>query len=98
MAGKTGTAQVHNNTAAERERNFNDNSLVWEQRPNALFIAFAPADNPRYAASVVVEHELWGGLAAAPIARDLLTYALTRDPAGRDAPIGTQVSDAAAPS
>jgi penicillin-binding protein 2 len=98
MAGKTGTAQVHNNTAAERVRNFDDNTLAWAQRPNALFIAFAPVDNPRYAASVVVEHELWGALAAAPVARDLLTYALTRDPAGRDAPTGTQVSDVAAPS
>jgi penicillin-binding protein 2 len=98
MAGKTGTAQVHDNTAAERVRNFNDNSMAWAQRPNALFIAFAPVDNPRYAAAVVVEHGLWGGTAAAPIARDLLTYALTKDPAGRDTPVGTQISDAAVPS
>ena len=98
MAGKTGTAQVHDNTAAERVRNFNDDSMPWAQRPNALFIAFAPADNPRYAAAVVVEHGLWGAEAAAPIARDLITYALTRDSAGRDTPIGTEISDAEVPS
>ena len=36
MAGKTGTAQVHNNTAAEKQKNFNDMTMAWEDRPNAL--------------------------------------------------------------
>ncbi len=80
MAGKTGTAQVHNASAAEKARNFNELTLPWADRPNALFVAFAPYDNPRYAAAVVVEHGNWGGMAAAPIARDLLTYAITHDP------------------
>ena len=97
MAGKTGTAQVHDDTAAESVRNFNDNSMPWAKRPNALFIAFAPVDKPRYAAAVVVEHGLWGGQSAAPIARDLMTYALTRNSDGNDAPIGTQISDEAVP-
>jgi penicillin-binding protein 2 len=98
MAGKTGTAQVHNDTAAESVRNYNDDSLPWAERPNALFIAFAPVDQPRYAAAVVVEHGLWGGQSAAPIARDLMTYALTHNSDGTDMPIGTQISDEDVPS
>ncbi len=88
MAGKTGTAQVHNNTAAEKQQGFNDLTMAWAARPNALFVAFAPYDNPRYAVAVVIEHGNYGGLAAAPIAHTLMTYALTHDPAGRDVPLG----------
>ncbi len=79
-------------------RNYNDNDMPWAMRPNALFIAFAPVDQPRYAAAVVVEHGLWGGQSAAPIARDLMTYALTRNSNGNNASIGTQISDATVPS
>jgi penicillin-binding protein 2 len=98
MAGKTGTAQVHNNTAAEKAKNFNDATMAWADRPNGLFVGFAPVSAPRYAAAVVVEHGLWGAISAAPIARDLLTYAIQNDPAGRDKPLGQQVSDASDPS
>jgi penicillin-binding protein 2 len=87
MAGKTGTAQVHNNTAAEKMKNFNDLTMAWADRPNALFVGFAPYDAPRYAVAVIVEHGNFGADAAAPIARDLMTYALTHDPAGRDTPL-----------
>jgi penicillin-binding protein 2 len=87
MAGKTGTAQVHNNTAAEKQKNFNDMTMAWENRPNALFVGFAPYDNPRYAVAVVVEHGNFGAQTAAPIAQAMMTYALTHDPAGRDAPL-----------
>ena len=88
MAGKTGTAQVHNNTAAEKQKNFNDLTMAWEDRPNALFVGFAPYDNPRYAIAVVIEHGNFGAQSAAPVAHDLMTYALTHDPAGRDTPLG----------
>ncbi len=88
MAGKTGTAQVHDDTAAEKRKNFNDETIPWADRPNALFVGFAPYDNPRYAVAVVVEHGNWGAQAAAPIARDLIEYAITHDPAGRDTPLG----------
>jgi penicillin-binding protein 2 len=97
MAGKTGTAQVHNNTAAEKAKNFNDLTMPWADRPNAFFVGFAPYDNPRYAVAVVVEHGNYGGMAAAPIARDLITYAITHDPAGRDVPLGPQVSEEVGP-
>ena len=87
MAGKTGTAQVHNNTAAEKAKNFNDMTMAWEQRPNAWFVAYAPADAPRYAIAVLIEHGNYGAQTAAPIAHDLMTYALLHDPAGRDTPL-----------
>jgi len=86
MAGKTGTAQVHNNTAAEKQKNFNDMTMAWEQRPHALFVGFAPYDNPRYAIAVVVEHGNFGAQSAAPIAQAMMTYAIQHDPAGRDTP------------
>jgi len=84
MAGKTGTAQTHDNTAAEKQKNFNDMTLAWELRPNALFVAYAPADNPRYAVAVVVEHGNFGAQSAAPVAHDMMTYALTNNVADRD--------------
>jgi penicillin-binding protein 2 len=79
MAGKTGTAQVRRITAAERRRGVRSNaSLPWKFRDHALFVAFAPADAPRYAISIVAEHGSSGSKAAAPIARDLLTYIYDR--------------------
>ncbi|MCA0042588.1 penicillin-binding protein 2 [Celeribacter litoreus] len=69
MSGKTGTSQVRSTVV--------DNSEVpWEQRDHALFVAFAPSDAPRYAVSVVVEHGGGGSSVAAPIARDLMLFAL----------------------
>jgi penicillin-binding protein 2 len=77
MAGKTGTSQVRNITAAERARGVTRNAdLPWERRDHALFVAFAPYDKPRYAVSVLVEHGGGGSTAAAPIARDVLLQAL----------------------
>ncbi|GAA6174119.1 penicillin-binding protein 2 [Sulfitobacter pacificus] len=77
MAGKTGTSQVRNITAAERARGVTRNAdLPWERRDHALFVAFAPYDKPRYAVSVLVEHGGGGSTAAAPIARDVMLQAL----------------------
>ncbi|MBN2740115.1 MAG: penicillin-binding protein 2 [Rhodobacteraceae bacterium] len=77
MAGKTGTSQVRNISKAERARGvIRNDQLPWDQRDHALFVAFAPVDNPRYAVSVVVEHGSGGSTAAAPIARDVLLFAL----------------------
>ncbi|SFP08237.1 penicillin-binding protein 2 [Tranquillimonas alkanivorans] len=77
LAGKTGTSQVRNITAAERARGVTSNAdLPWKRRDHALFVGFAPYTAPRYAVSVVVEHGGGGSSAAAPVARDILLYAL----------------------
>jgi penicillin-binding protein 2 len=67
MAGKTGTAQVRRLVA---RGHFGD----WKSRDHALFICYAPTDAPRYARSVVIEHGTFGARAAAPIAKDVMTY------------------------
>jgi len=67
MAGKTGTAQV----SRLNERGHQSN---WTLRDHALFIAFAPADKPRYAIGCIIEHGGFGASAAAPIVRDSMTY------------------------
>ena len=77
MAGKTGTSQVRNITAAERARGVTSNAdLPWNRRDHALFVAFAPYEKPRFAVSVLVEHGGGGSTAAAQIARDVLLQAL----------------------
>jgi penicillin-binding protein 2 len=78
MAGKTGTSQVRNISAAEREAGvISNDQLPWNRRDHALFVGYAPYDAPRYAISVVVEHGGGGSTAAAPIARDILLRALS---------------------
>jgi penicillin-binding protein 2 len=80
MAGKTGTSQVRNITAAERAAGVTRNEdLPWERRDHALFVSYAPHDAPEVAVSVVVEHGGGGSTAAAPIARDILLAALYDD-------------------
>ncbi len=77
MGGKTGTSQVRNITAAERARGVISNEqLPWNRRDHALFVCYAPYQAPRYAVSVVVEHGGGGGTVAAPVARDILLFAL----------------------
>ena len=76
MAGKTGTSQVRRITPEERAAGVTRNEdLPWERRDHALFVGYAPYDNPRYALSVVVEHGGGGSRAAAPIARDIMLQA-----------------------
>ena len=77
MAGKTGTSQVRNITAAERAAGvIRNEDLPWERRDHALFVSFAPYDDPKYAVAVVVEHGGGGSKAAAPVARDVMLQAL----------------------
>ncbi|MEL6689185.1 MAG: penicillin-binding protein 2 [Pseudomonadota bacterium] len=77
IAGKTGTTQVRRITAEERARGITRNEdRKWEHRDHALYVSFAPYDNPRYAVAVVVEHGGSGSRAAAPVARDILLQAL----------------------
>ena len=69
MGGKTGTAQVRRITGSQRGQ-----SGAWKYRDHGLFVCFAPTANPRYACSVVIEHGMGGSRAAAPVAKDVLTY------------------------
>jgi penicillin-binding protein 2 len=78
MAGKTGTTQVRRVTREQRERGFRVDQVPREWRPHALFVAFAPHDDPVLAVSVVVEHGQSGSGAAAPLARDVLAEAFQR--------------------
>jgi penicillin-binding protein 2 len=67
MAGKTGTAQVR---AMTSRGHISD----WKSRDHSHFICYAPTDAPRYAMHVIVEHGGFGASAAAPIAKDVMTY------------------------
>ena len=69
IAGKTGTSQVRSVVVRNED-------VPWEQRDHALYVGFAPYENPRYAVSVVVEHGGGGSAAAAPVARDVLLAAM----------------------
>ena len=81
MAGKTGTSQVRRISRSERLTGLRKNEeKPWEERDHALFVAFAPYDEPRYAIAVVVEHGGSGSTTAAPIARDIMAKALELDP------------------
>ena len=70
--GKTGTAQVYSLKGAD----YKSGGVKKELRDHALFIAFAPADNPRIALAILVENGGFGAQAAAPIARQVLDYYL----------------------
>ncbi len=78
LAGKTGTTQVRRVSREQRERGFRVEQMPREWRPHALFVAFAPLENPIFAVSVVVEHGTSGAAAAAPLARDVLIEAFQR--------------------
>ncbi|PZW50964.1 penicillin-binding protein 2 [Humitalea rosea] len=92
MAGKTGTTQVRRVSREQRERGFRVETMPREWRPHALFVGFAPHDNPQYAVSVVVEHGTSGSAAAAPLARDVMAETLTRMRGGSGP--GQRVADA----
>ncbi|MEO1643454.1 MAG: penicillin-binding transpeptidase domain-containing protein, partial [Pseudomonadota bacterium] len=81
QAGKTGTAQVRRITAAERASGNirGGDEIARELRDHALFVAYAPHDDPKYAISVIVEHGEGGSKTAAPIARDIMAEALKLD-------------------
>lgn len=71
MAGKTGTAQA---VSRARRGRLRESQLPRQFRNHAWFVAYAPAEAPRYAMAVLVEHGGAGGRAAAPVARDVMTF------------------------
>ena len=77
FAGKTGTSQIRQISEQERKKGIIKNQdLPRNQRDHALFTGYAPFTNPKFSVSIVVEHGGSGGKVAAPIARDILLYAL----------------------
>ncbi len=76
MGGKTGTAQVRRIAGSQRGQ-----SGAWKYRDHGLYVCFAPVDQPRYGAAVVIEHGMGGARAAAPIAKDVLTFIYDREQA-----------------
>ncbi len=84
MGGKTGTTQVRRISMKERQTGvLKQEELPWHLRNHALFVGYAPHDNPKYAAVVLVEHGGGGSTAAAPIASKLLLEAIKLDPTKR---------------
>ena len=78
FAGKTGTAQVKRITKQDRELDLDTSEIPYEERDHALYIAFGPYKNPRYAVSIVIEHGGSGGTAAAPLAKQLFKKIIDR--------------------
>ncbi|MDC0938020.1 penicillin-binding transpeptidase domain-containing protein, partial [Pelagibacteraceae bacterium] len=78
FAGKTGSSQIKRFTEAQREAEVKQTDLNYKDRDHALFIAFAPYKDPKYAISVVVEHGGSGGKTAAPIAKKVIKKVLER--------------------
>ncbi|MFL6704265.1 MAG: penicillin-binding protein 2 [Paraburkholderia graminis] len=86
-AGKTGTAQVYSLQGA----NYKGHAIAEHLRDHALFIAFAPAEQPKIALALIVENGGWGAESAGPIARKVLDYYLV----GKNKP-GAQAAAVAA--
>ena len=78
FAGKTGTSQVKRITEEQRELERKTEDIPYKERDHAVFIAFAPYVNPRYAISVLIEHGGSGGKVAAPIGKNVVKLLIDR--------------------
>ena len=78
FAGKTGTAQVKKITERDRELDLKTFEIPYEERDHALYVAYGPYINPRYALSIVVEHGGNGSTTAAPMAKELFKLIIDR--------------------
>ena len=79
FAGKTGTAQVKRISKRERELDLKIDQIPYNDRDHALYVAYGPYENPRYALSIIVEHGGSGSKAAAPMAKKLFKLIIDRD-------------------
>jgi len=78
FAGKTGTSQVKKITERDRELDLKTFEIPYEERDHALYVAFGPYKNPRYALSIIIEHGGSGGTVAAPLAKELFKMIIDR--------------------
>ncbi len=81
IAGKTGTAQVF---TVKQEEKYNEDEIDKKLKDHALFMTFAPADDPQIAVAVIVENGGHGGSVAAPIAGKVMKYFITGTVGGSD--------------
>ena len=88
IAGKTGTAQVKSLSRGDRQKK----TLPLKYQDHALFIAFAPADQPKIALAIVIEHGGSGSGVGGPIARKILDFYLLDKPIFSDEPSNTPPS------
>ncbi len=79
FAGKTGSSQIKRFTEAQREKEVKQDQIVYKDRDHALFVAFAPYKDPKYAISVLVEHGGSGSSSAAPLAKQVIKKVIERD-------------------
>tara|TARA_Y100000817_G_C16776900_1_gene508738 strand:- start:99 stop:674 length:576 start_codon:yes stop_codon:yes gene_type:complete len=84
FAGKTGTAQVKRITKQDRELDLKTFEIPYEERDHALYVAFGPYRNPRYAVSILIEHGGSGSSVAAPIAKKLFKKIIDRHQVRKD--------------
>ena len=92
--GKTGTAQAVGMAAKGK---YNSSKMEEHQRDHALYIAMAPADDPKIALAVIVENAGWGAGSAAPIARRAFDYMLLGQYPSEEDMAAVQKGTAAAP-
>ena len=78
FAGKTGTAQVKKITERDRELDLKTFQIPYEERDHAIYIAYGPYKDPRYATSILVEHGGNGSTTAAPMAKKLFKLIIDR--------------------
>jgi penicillin-binding protein 2 len=78
FAGKTGTSQVKKITERDRELDLKTFEIPYEERDHALYIAYGPYKDPRYAVSILVEHGGNGSTTAAPMAKKLFKKIIDR--------------------
>jgi penicillin-binding protein 2 len=76
IAGKTGTAQVF---TVKQDEKYEEDKVSKKNRDHALFIAFAPLEEPKIAVAVIVENGGHGGSVAAPIARRMMDFYLLQE-------------------
>ena len=92
--GKTGTAQA---VGLKQNEKYSVNRVEERLRDHALYIAFAPLENPQIAVAVIVENAGWGAGAAAPIARRVFDYMLLGQVPSEEDIVATQAGTSAAP-
>jgi penicillin-binding protein 2 len=88
IAGKTGTAQVY---GIAQDDEYDADTVINRLRDHALFMSYAPSENPQIAVAVIVENGGHGSSVAAPIARKVLdAYLVNTDKSGGDLGDGSQ--------